>query len=140
MDKIVKEILSREVETIAPDASIQDAARKMETKGIGMLPVCDGDRIVGTITDRDITIRGVAAGKDPRSTRVKELMTEKDLIYATEDESVATVAERMRGRQVRRVPVVTTEKRLIGVVSTADLSLHLTDEKLGQVLEGISRP
>src|SRR5579871_4546561 len=96
----VCEIMTREVETVAPDASLQQAASAMEAMGVGSLPVCDGQRLVGAITDRDIVVRGVAAGLSPVDGLVSDCMT-SDVAYAFADEEADEVLERMKVLQIR---------------------------------------
>ena len=105
-----------------------------------MLPVCDGDRLVGMITDRDITVRAVAGGDDPRTTRVQQVMT-PEVIYCFDDADVKDVARQMEKNQVRRLPVLNQDKRLVGIVSLGDLAVRMGREKLaGEVLEHVSKP
>ena len=105
----ISEIMTRDVETIAPDASLQQAAAAMEALGVGSLPVCDGRRLVGAITDRDIVVRGVAAGLSPIDGLVSDCMTE-DIAYAFCDEEADEVLERMKTLQVRRLAVLDRDK------------------------------
>jgi CBS domain-containing protein len=115
----VSDVMTRDIETIPPDASLQQAAQAMEAIGVGSLPVCDGRRLVGTLTDRDIVVRGVAAGRSPIEMLVRECMT-KDISYAFEDEDAEEVLARMKALQVRRLAVLDKEKNLIGIVSLGD--------------------
>ena len=136
----VSEIITHDPEVIRPETSLIEAAQKMKSLDIGMLPVCDGDRLVGMITDRDITVRGVAHGCDPKTTRVQEVMT-PEVIYCFDDEDVKDVAKKMEEKQVRRLPVLNREKRLVGIVSLGDLAVRTGKEKLaGEVLEAVSEP
>jgi len=129
---LVSEIMTREVETIAPDASLQQAASAMEAMGIGSLPVCDGDRLVGAITDRDIVIRGVAAGLSPIDGLVRDCMTE-EIAYAYCDEEADEVLERMKTLQVRRLAVLDREKKLAGIVALGDVATEPRAAALGSV-------
>ena len=134
---LVKEAMSRDVKTISPQQPIQEAARIMLDIDVGSLPVGDNDRLVGMITDRDIAVRGVASGKAP-STRVEEVMS-REVRYCFEDEDTAHVALNMGQEQIRRLPVVDRNKRLVGILSLADLA---TSAKTGQAtaaLSGISQ-
>jgi CBS domain-containing protein len=136
----VNEIITRNPEVIRPDVVLVDAAQKMKSLDIGMLPVCDGDRLVGMITDRDITVLGVAQGCDPKTTRVREVMS-PEVIYCFDDEDVKDVARTMEEKQVRRLPVLNREKRLVGIVSLGDLAVRAGKEKLAsEVLERVSEP
>ena len=136
----VNEIITHDPEVIRPETALIEAAQKMKSLDIGMLPVCDGDRLVGVITDRDITVRGVAQGYDPKTARVQEVMT-PEVIYCFDDEDVKDVAKKMEEKQVRRLPVLNRENRLVGIVSLGDLAVRTGKEKLaGEVLERVSEP
>jgi len=136
----VNEIITHDPEVIRPETILIEAAQKMKSLDIGMLPVCDGDRLVGVITDRDIAVRGVAQGYDPKTARVQEVMT-PEVIYCFDDEDVKDVAKKMEEKQVRRLPVLNREKRLVGIVSLGDLAVRTGKEKLaGEVLERVSEP
>jgi CBS domain-containing protein len=138
----VSEIMTRGVETIPPDASLQQAASSMEALGVGSLPVCDGRRLVGAITDRDIVVRGVAAGLNPLDALVRDCMT-PDIAYAFEDEDADEVLERMKVLQVRRLSVLDHHKRLVGIVSLGDVATEPRAANLasvGAALEEISEP
>ena|SRR5215204_351831 len=136
----IKEIMSRNVEVIHPDSFIQEAAAKMKTFDVGSLPVCDNQRLLGVVTDRDLALRAVAAGRDPSTTKVSETMT-PELIYCFEDENVKEAAKLMERHQIRRLPILDREKRLVGIVSLGDLAVETGNEKLsGKVLEEVSEP
>ena len=137
---IVRDIMSRDVEVVHPDSVIQEAADKMKTLNIGSLPVCDNKRLVGVVTDRDITIRAVASGLDPKSTKVSNTMT-PELIYCFEDETVSQAAKLMERYQIRRLPILSREKHLVGIVALGDVAVDTGNERLsGTVLEEISEP
>jgi CBS domain-containing protein len=136
----VREIMTENPEVISPDDTLQDAARRMKQMDVGMLPVCEGDRITGTLTDRDISIRCVAEGKDPTQARVRDAMTGGEVLCCAAEEDVKVVAKRMRDHQVRRLPVLDTDKTLIGIVSLGDVALHADDRTAGNALEGVSQP
>lgn len=132
--------MTRNVDVVQPDASLEEAARKMDQLNVGPLPVCDGDRLVGMVTDRDITVRATSAGKDPRSTPIREAMS-RDIVYCYEDQDVQDAARLMQDKQIRRVPVLSREQRVVGIVSLGDLASQGTDDRTsGRVLEDISRP
>ena len=136
----VNEIITHDPEVIHPETALIEAAQKMKSMDIGILPVCDGDRLVGVITDRDIAVRGVAQGYDPKTARVQEVMT-PEVIYCFDDEDVKEAAKKMKEKQVRRLPVLNREKRLVGIVSLGDLAVRTGKEKLaGEVLERVSEP
>jgi CBS domain-containing protein len=134
--KIAK-IMSREVQFIEPDATLRAAASLMKRIDAGSLPVAENDKLVGMITDRDIAVRGVAEGKGPDA-KVREVMSH-EIRYCFEDEDVAHVAGNMAELQVRRLPVMTREKRLVGIVALADLTKGSLPNT-ARALHGISKP
>lgn len=133
----IANIMSRDVHFIGPDATLREAASKMKEIDSGALPVAEHDKLVGMITDRDIAIRGVAAGKGPGD-KIRDVMSH-DIKYCFEDEDVAHVAENMSELQVRRLPVMSREKRLVGFVSLCDLSRGSLPHT-ARALHGISKP
>jgi CBS domain-containing protein len=137
----VNEVMTRGVECVRPDDSLQHAARKMRDLDVGPLPVCgDNDRLVGMITDRDIVIRAVAEGWDARSKKVSDVMT-PDVVYIFEDQDVDEAARMMRERQIRRLVALNRDKRLVGIVSLGDLAVETGDRDLaGKTLEHVSEP
>jgi CBS domain-containing protein len=136
----LREVMTPNVEVITPEATIQAAAEKMRDLDIGLLPVCEGERLVGVVSDRDITVRGVAEGRGPVTTQVREVMT-PDAIYGFDDQDVAEAARRMEQYQIRRLPVLNRHKRLVGMVSLGDLAIHPGQQPLvGEVLEQVSKP
>ena len=137
----VKEVMTRGVECMRPDATLQEAARKMRELDVGPLPVCgDNDRLVGMLTDRDITVRAVAEGQDPKSALVRDIMT-PSIIYCFEDQDVTEAARLMKENQIRRLVVLNRNKRLVGIVSLGDLAVETGDEELaGKTLEEVSEP
>ena len=136
----VRDVMTENAECTRPDATLQDAAARMKALDVGVLPVCDGDRLVGMLTDRDITIRSVAAGHDPGRHLVAEAMT-RDMFYCFDDQEISDVTRLMKERQIRRVPVLSRSKRLTGIVSLGDLALELNnDSMVGGTLERISEP
>src|SRR5262245_20979872 len=136
----ISEILTPNPQCISPETTLAAAAQKMKSLDVGMLPICENDRLVGTITDRDITIRSIASGADPNTATVRDAMT-REIIYCFEDGDVEDAAELMEQKQVRRLPVLSRSKRLIGIVSLGDLAVRTQREKLaGEVLERVSEP
>jgi CBS domain-containing protein len=136
--------MSRQVQTVARGDSLQRAAQLMGELNVGALPVCDGDHLVGMVTDRDIAVRGLAAGKRPQSVHVDEVMT-TDLRWCFEDQPVDEVMTEMADSQVRRIAVISHDdaRRLVGMVSLADLATRVRGEQRGDiepVLEQVSRP
>lgn len=136
----LRDILTKDPQVIRPDAMICEAARIMRERDIGMLPVCDGERLVGSITDRDLTIRAVAEGSDPLTTQVREVMTPK-MFWCYDDDDIEDAAQLMEEKQIRRLPIINREKRLVGIVSLGDLALRSDDDLLvEEVLESVSEP
>jgi len=136
----VRDVMTRNAECTQPEATLQQAAQRMKALDIGSLPVCDKDHLVGVLTDRDITLRCVADGRDPRTDHVRDAMTPQ-VHYCYEDSDVADAAELMREKQVRRLPVLNHDKRLVGIVALGDLAVEDGNEQLtGHALEGISMP
>jgi len=131
-------VMTREVQTISPNQTAKEAASFMLSTDSGSIPVTDGERLVGMITDRDIAVRGVAKGFAP-DTPVSELMT-RDCITAREDDDVSTIASKMSEAQVRRLPVIDGDEKLCGIVSLGDLSRDGDDQSASQALAGISQP
>jgi CBS domain-containing protein len=136
----VKEIITTSPQCISPDATLVEAAQKMKSLDVGMLPVCDNDRLTGAVTDRDITVRAVAEGFDPRATRVRQVQT-PEIVYCFENQSITEAAHLMEEKQIRRLPVLNQQKRLVGIVSLGDLAVRTHKERLaGEVLERVSEP
>jgi CBS domain-containing protein len=133
----VSDVMTRDVETIPPDASLQQAAEAMEAMGVGSLPVCDGRRLVGTLTDRDIVVRGVATGRSPVEMLVRECMT-ADISYAFEDEDAEEVLARMKTLQVRRLAVLDRQKNLVGIVALGDIATEPRAANLREVGEAVA--
>ena len=134
----VSDAMTRDVRIANPGQSIREAARLMAEIDAGAMPVSDGDRLVGMITDRDIAIRAVAAGKGP-DTPVRDIMSQ-DVKYCFDDEELDHVAKNMADIQVRRLPVVNRDKRLVGIVSLGDVALTEGERAAGKAVTGISRP
>jgi CBS domain-containing protein len=136
----VREIITPDPQCVSPDALLVDVAQRMKSLDVGMLPICENDRLVGALTDRDITIRAVAQGLDPKMTKVRQVMT-RDVIYCFDSQSLKDAAHLMEERQIRRLPVLNEDKRLIGIVSLGDLAVRPGKERLaGEVLERVSEP
>src|SRR5437773_273650 len=136
----IRDIMTPDVEYVWPDDTLQEAAVKMKNLDVGPLPVCDRERIAGMLTDRDITVRAVATGLDPRSTRVSEVMSHS-VIYCYEDEDAEDAARLMQERQVRRILVLNRDQRLVGIVSLGDLAAETGDpQRIGKILQDVSEP
>ena len=136
----LSEIMTRDVVVMQPDDSLQSAAKKMRDRDIGFLPVCDGEDLIGVISDRDITIRALADGMDVSIMLGRDLMT-SPAIYCFDDQDVSEAAQIMEENQIRRLVVMSREdNRLVGVVSLGDLARHATTDRSGQVLQKVSEP
>ncbi|MFA7613453.1 MAG: CBS domain-containing protein, partial [Candidatus Caldatribacteriota bacterium] len=134
---LAKECMTKDVELGSPNMSLTEAAKKMKEGDFGMLPVREGDRLVGMITDRDIAIRAVAEGKDPNKVQVGEVMTSK-VLYCFEDQNVHDVIKNLGQNKVRRLPVLNRDKRLVGILSLgnivhSDADANVVDEALQQI-------
>lgn len=136
----VSEVMTRGVRTMRPGDSLVQAAQAMDALDVGALPVCDGERLVGMLTDRDIVLRGVAQGRTPERTRLADVMTAK-VDYCYEDDSMESVAELMQRARIRRLPVVDHDRRLVGIVSLGDMAVKGDAEAdAAQALAGVSEP
>jgi CBS domain-containing protein len=136
----VRDIMTRNIERVRPDDTIQEAAYAMRERNIGFLPVCDLDRFVGMVTDRDITVRAVAEGRDPKTTRVRAVMT-PDAICCHEDDDLNEAARLMRDRRVRRIVVLNSRNRLAGILSLGDLAAAGEDPHcVGELLQAVTEP
>lgn len=135
----LKDMMSTDVKVISPDATIREAAQQMQSGNFGMLPVGEKDRMIGALSDRDIAIRAVAAGKDG-NTKVRDVMS-AGIIWAHEEDSVEDAAKLMSEHQIRRLPVVNADKRLVGIVALGDFAVVSSDIKTaGETLSEISKP
>ena len=134
----ISEVMTRDVQTVRPDQPVQQAASFMLSADAGSIPVSDGGRLVGMITDRDIAVRGGAKGYGP-DTPVRELMTD-EIICVREDDDVDDVASKMSQAQVRRLPVIDEREQLCGIVSLGDLSRQADEDSATEALQGVSEP
>jgi CBS domain-containing protein len=135
----VSEFMTQDVQVVTPDQPIQEAAQFMLRSDAGAMPVSEGDKLVGMVTDRDIAVRGVAEGLGP-DTPVRDVMTE-DLVYCFDDEEVEAVAMKMSDAQVRRMPVLSRDgENLVGIVSLGDISRSDQGEAASVALDGITDP
>lgn len=136
----IREIMTRQVELVNPNTPLQDAARMMRDANIGFLPVGENDRLVGTLTDRDIAVRAVAEGKDVKTAKVADAMT-PDLAFAFDDQDSSEAAQIMAEKQIRRLPILNRDKRLVGVVALGDLATKTGDDDVvGQTVQDVSEP
>jgi len=139
MAKVV-DVMTRDLQTISPTASVQDAAQKMKANNVGSLPVTQDSRLVGTITDRDITIRVIAEGRDPRRTLVCDAMT-STVFTIRPQQDLAEAESLMNQHQIRRLPVVESSGRVVGYITMATIAKEEGDEKVvGRMLKGVFQP
>lgn len=133
----LSQIMSRDVCLISPEASLQEAAQRMQAGDFGMLPVGENDRLIGAISDRDIAVRGVANGKSGTA-KIREIMSD-GIIWAYENDTLERAADIMSTHQIRRLPVVNSDKRLVGIVALGDFAIEGNDlETVGETLSEIS--
>jgi CBS domain-containing protein len=133
-----QELMTRDVSIASPDETLRKAAKRMAELDVGALPVSENDRLVGMVTDRDIAVRGIAEGKGPKA-KVREVMT-PEIKYCFEDQEVDEIAANMADIQLRRLPVVDRDKRLVGILSLGDIATSGDPDKATEALSGISRP
>jgi CBS domain-containing protein len=138
MAKSVRELMSSNPRTIESDQPVVEAAKVMKEEDVGLVPVVEGDRLIGTVTDRDISIRVVAEGKDPSSVKVQEIAS-TDLVTVDPQQDLDEALRLMAQHQVRRLPVVEEDGRLVGVVAQADVARAGGDSQTGELVEEISK-
>lgn len=137
--RMISEVMTRDVQTISPQETVQRAAQMMDDLNVGAIPVCDGDRLVGMITDRDITVRSVAAGQSPDQCFVGDVMS-TDVRTCHSEQGIHEVMDIMGDVQIRRLPVIDEEsKRLVGIVSLGDIATK-THGSAEEALDSISSP
>jgi CBS domain-containing protein len=137
---LVRDVMTTSVEIASPDDSIHEAARIMAAEDCGALPVGENDRLIGMITDRDIVVRAVAQGKRPDACIVREVMSD-EVKYIYDDETTDGLAQKMAELQIKRLPVINRDNRLVGIVSLGDIANQGdTRSAAAQALRGISRP
>jgi CBS domain-containing protein len=138
MGKSVKDAMTAEVKTAAPSQSLTDVARLMKQEDVGSVPVVDGERLVGVVTDRDIVVRGIADGSDPHAIKAGDIAS-RDIVTVRPDDDLDEALRLMAQHQVRRLPVV-DDGHLVGVVAQADVAQEAKEKDVGHVVEEISRP
>lgn len=134
----VHEVMTDSPRCVTPDTSVSDAARLMETEDVGSLPVIDGERLAGVVTDRDIVIRAIAKGKDPRGMPVREVASE-EVVTVLAGDDLSDALQLMAMQQVRRLPVVDENNRLVGVLAQADVAGAAKEKSVGEMVEAISK-
>jgi CBS domain-containing protein len=135
----VHEIMTAHARCVGPDNNLVEAAGLMRELDVGALPVCEEDRLIGIVTDRDLALRGIADGKDPNTTFVRDVMT-TSVAWAFADQEVEEVVRLMEERQIRRVPVMSREKRLVGIVALGDIAISSSPAFSGMALRDVSEP
>jgi CBS domain-containing protein len=138
MGKNVKDVMTSNPAIVQADAAVVEAARIMSQENIGIVPVVENDRLVGTLTDRDVAVRVVAEGRDPQSTTVREIAS-TDLVTVEPEQDLSDALQLMARHQVRRLPVVEND-RLVGIVAQADVARESDDKQTGELVEEISKP
>jgi CBS domain-containing protein len=136
----IKEIMTQDPVVAGPDTTLREAAQMMRDLDSGVLPVGEDDRLLGILTDRDITVRATAEGRDPNSTPVREVMS-SEVVSCFVDDDVRGAAGKMEEHQLRRLVVLDRNERLVGIVSLGDLAVHTADDQVaGEVTEAVSEP
>jgi CBS domain-containing protein len=133
----IKDVMSTNTQFISPETTLQAAAQIMAEQDLGFLPVGENDRLIGMITDRDITVRAIAQGKNPSETTARDAMTQKTY-YCYDDQTTEEICTNLAEIQVRRLPVVNRDKRLVGVVSFGDLAQQAPAQTIGQAEQSIT--
>ena len=134
----VQDVMSTRPRCVSPDTPVTEAAELMESEDVGSLPVLEGDELAGMITDRDIVIRAIARGKDPRGMPVREIST-RDVVAIRGNEDLSEALKLMASHQVRRLPVVDESNHLVGVLAQADVAREAGEKTVGEMVEEISR-
>ena len=135
----IREIMTPDAQCVSPDETIVDAAALMRQLDVGVLPVCDEHDVVGMITDRDIAIRAVAEARTPSDTKVREIMS-PGTVFVYEDQDVDDVVRVMEEHQIRRAPVMSRDRKLIGIVSLGDIAVDASAALSGEALKRVSQP
>jgi CBS domain-containing protein len=138
MGKSVKDAMTADVKTAAPSQSLTDVARLMKQEDVGSVPVVDGERLIGVVTDRDIVVRGIADGSDPHAIKAGDIAS-RDVVTVRPDDNLDEALRLMAQHQVRRLPVV-DDGQLVGMVAQADVAQEAKEKDVGHVVEEISRP
>jgi CBS domain-containing protein len=134
----VRDVMTDRPFTVSPDTLITEVAEVMEREDIGSVPVLEGEQLAGMITDRDIVVRAIAKGKDPRGMPVREAWT-REVLAVREDDDLSDAMKAMASYQVRRIPVVDDDNRLVGIIAQADVALEAKEKAIGEMVEEISK-
>ena len=135
----VRDVMATRPRCAAPDSSLTQVAELMEAEDVGAIPIVDGEQLTGMITDRDIVVRAIAKGKDPRGMPAREVSSH-DIVTVGPEQDVSDAPDMMAQHQVRRLPVVDEGNRLVGIISQADVAIEAKDKAVGEMLEEISKP
>ena len=135
----VRDVMTTRPRVVTPETPVSQVAELMESEDIGAVPVLEGEQLAGMITDRDIVTRAIAQGKDPRGMPVREVST-RDVVTVSPDHDLSDALQLMAQHQIRRLPVVDDENRLVGIVSQADVALGAREKAVGEMVEEISKP
>ena len=136
----LKDIMTRDPVVLPPDTTLKEAAQRMRDLDSGVMPVGEDDQLLGMLTDRDLTVRATAEGRDPNGTPVREVMT-PEVVYCFEDDDVREAARKMEEHQIRRLIVLNRDKRLAGIVALGDIAVHTPRDRLaGEITEAVSEP
>jgi CBS domain-containing protein len=138
MGKSIRDLMTDKPCSVDADKSVAYAAKMMRDEDVGLAPIVEGDRLVGTLTDRDIAVRVVAEGRDPEATTAREVAS-TDVVTVDPDQDLDEALRLMAQHQIRRLPVVEEDGRLVGIVAQADVARHGDDKQTGQVVEQISQ-
>ena len=131
------ELMTRTVQCVSPETYIQEVAQTMKSLDVGFLPVCENDRLVGALTDRDLVLRVIAEGKDVKDCKARDVMTH-DVFWCYEDQTTDEVAGYMAGKEIRRVLILNRDKRLVGVISIGDLAKAGEEQITGETIKDIA--
>ena len=134
----VHEVMTDRPRVVTPETTVSEAAQLMKNDDIGSLPILDGEQLAGMVTDRDIVIRAIAEGKDPRGMPVREVAS-RELVTVHADEELSSALQLMASQQVRRLPVVDDDGRLIGILAQADVAVEAKEKDVGEMVEEISK-
>jgi CBS domain-containing protein len=134
----VREVMTDRPRCVTPETPISEAARLMRSEDVGALPILDGEQLAGVVTDRDIVIRAIAEGKDPRGMPVREVAS-RELVKVNADEELSSALQLMASQQVRRLPVVDDDGRLVGILAQADVAVEAKEKAVGGMVEEISK-
>lgn len=135
----VHEVMTDRPRAVTPETTVAEAAQLMKNEDVGSLPILDGEQLAGMVTDRDIVIRAIAEGKDPRGMPVREVAS-RELVKVHADEDLSSALQLMASQQVRRLPVVDDDGRLVGILAQADVAVEAKEKAVGEMVEEISKP